>query len=105
MLPEPTQKPEQGEVDAADRKPAEVPVFNCIVYVSNQATGAVRARVANLPALEFTAGSQREALSKAVTTFKQQIGELVKEGETIPWIDPPFAPEPGEQTRLIAVHL
>ena len=103
MLPEPT-KPED-EVDAAARKPADIPVFNCIVYVLKDGSGAVRARVANLAELQINAGSEREALSKVVAAFKQRVGELVKQGEPIPWIDPPFAPEAGEQTRLIAVHL
>lgn len=85
--------------------PANVPVFNCIVYVSRDSAGHVRARVANLAGLEFTAGSEREALSKTVPAFKQRVTELTQSGTQIPWIEPPLPPDPGEQTRFVPVHL
>jgi hypothetical protein len=86
-------------------KAADIPVFNCIVYVSSHASGGVRARVANLPGLEFTAGSEREALAKIVPAFKQSVAELMQSQTPIPWIEPIAAAEPGEQKRFIPVHL
>jgi len=86
-------------------QPVAVPVFNCIVYVSRDDAGIVRARVANLAGLEFTAGSEREALGKIVPAFKQRVIELLSSKTPIPWIEPPAPPESGEQKRLIAVHL
>jgi len=96
------------EVDlnvGAHSKRADVPVFNCIVYVSQQAGGGVRARVANLPGLECTAASEREALGKIVPAFKQRVGEQMRGETPIPWIDPPNPAEAGEQVRFIPVHL
>jgi hypothetical protein len=86
-------------------QPAQVPVFSCIVYVSPDAGGGVRARVANLPGLECTAVSEREALGKLVPAFKRRIGEQMHSGTPIPWIDPPTPAEAGEQIRFIPVHL
>ena len=85
-------------------KPADVPVFNCIVYVSHGASG-VRARVANLGGLNCAAATEREALSKIVGTFKDTVKKLVQSESPIPWIDPPTAIEVGEQERLIPIHL
>jgi hypothetical protein len=97
---------EAVELNSSDHsKPAEIPVFNCIVYVSSDAGGGVRARVANLPGLECTAASEREALGKIVPAFKQRVGELMHSETPIPWIEPPTPAEPGEQKRFIPVHL
>jgi hypothetical protein len=97
---------QDGELSVSGRsKPVEVPVFSCIVYISRDAGGAVRARVANLPGLECTAASEREALGKIVPAFKQRIGEQLLSKTPIPWIDPPSPAETGEQTRFIPVHL
>jgi hypothetical protein len=85
--------------------PANVPVFSCIVYVSPNAGGGVRARVANLPDLESTAASEREALAKIVRAFKERVGELLLNGSPIPWIEPPVPVAHGEQQRFIPVHL
>ena len=97
---------EGGELTRGERaKQAEpIPVFNCVVYVSPVA-GGVRARVANLPGLECTAASEREALAKIVPAFKQRVAELMQSDTPIPWIEPPAPAEPGEQKRLIPVHL
>jgi hypothetical protein len=101
-----TPQPEGFELNASDHsKPANVPVFSCIVYVSRDAGGGVRARVANLSGLECTAASEREALGKIVPAFKQRVGELMHNGIQIPWIEPPTPAEPGEQQRYIPVHL
>ena len=85
--------------------PADVPVFNCLVYVSPGPAGGVRARVGNLAGLQVVAASEREALAKIIPAFKQQLGELMQSGAAIPWIDPPLDAEPEEQTRFIPVHL
>ena len=94
------------ELNANDHsKLADVPVFSCIVYVSPDAGGGVRARVANLPGLGCTAASEREALGKIVPAFKQRVGELIHSETQIPLIEPPAPAEPGEQKRFIPVHL
>lgn len=105
-LPGKTRQHEDVDLNVSDHsKPADVPVFNCIVYVSPDSGGEVRARVANLPGLGCTAASEREALGKIVLSFKQRIGELMQSETQIPWIEPPTPAEPGEQKRFIPVHL
>jgi hypothetical protein len=86
-------------------QPANVPVFTCLVYLSPDAGGGVRARVANLSGLGCTAASEREALAKIVSAFKQRVGELTHSEISIPWIDPPAPAGPGEQIRFVPVHL
>ena len=86
-------------------KPKDVPVFNCIVYVSNHTGSGVHARVANLSDLVCSASTEREALSRIVSAFKQRIVELTQSGTPIPWIEPPSPTESHERKRLIAVHL
>jgi nucleoside-diphosphate-sugar epimerase len=85
-------------------QPADVPVFECVVYISRE-DGTVRARVANLEGLECTATTEREALAQLVPVFKQRVAELMHNESPIPWIEPPNAPEPDEQTRFVPVHL
>jgi len=85
--------------------PADVPVFNCLVYVATGPDGTVQARVGNLAGLQVEAANEREALAKIIPAFKQQVGELMQNGTPIPWIEPPLDPEPAEQTRFIPVHL
>jgi hypothetical protein len=83
----------------------DVPIFNCIVYISVNPNGGVRARVANLSDLECTASTEREALGKIVPAFKQRISELLQNHVPIAWIDPPSPIQSGEQQRFIGVHL
>ena len=83
----------------------EVPVFNCLVYVSPNAGGGVRARVGNLAGIEFSADTERGALGQIVAAFKKRVGELTQSGVPIPWIEPPMPTEAGEQKRFIPVHL
>jgi hypothetical protein len=94
-----------GELAGNHAKPADVPVFSCIVYVSASAEGGVRARVANLPGLQCTAASERAALGKLVAAFKQRVSEWMRSETAIPWIEPPSQAESGEQPRFIPVHL
>ena len=85
--------------------PADVPVFNCLVYVGPLPDGGVRARVANLAGLQVDASNERQALSRIVPVFKQRVSEFMNAQSAIPWIEPPLDPEPAEQTRFIPVHL
>jgi hypothetical protein len=104
-MADPTSR-QDADLNVSDHsQPVQVPVFSCIVYVSPDATGGVRARVANLPGLECAAGSERAALGKLVPAFKKTVAELMQSGTPIPWVDPPVAAEAGEQTRFIPVHL
>jgi hypothetical protein len=84
--------------------PVGVPVFNCVVYTST-VEGGVRAKVMNFAGIEITAANERSALSQIVPAFKQRIAELMQAGESLPWIDPVPELQPGEQQRLIPVHL
>jgi len=96
---------EKHELNVSDDSQAvNVPVFNCIVYISSDAD-SVKARVANLPDLEVTASSEREALAQLVPAFKQRVSDLMQSETPIPWIDPPIPAEPGELQRFIPVHL
>ena len=52
--------------------PMDVPVFNIVIHVSRQ-EGQVRARVANLPDLDFTAGSEPLALKQALVSRIQPL--------------------------------
>jgi hypothetical protein len=104
-LPEKPQRP-GVDLNVSERsKPVQVPVFNCVVSVLQDAGGGVRARVANLAGLECTAASEREALGKIVPAFKRQVSELMGSGTQIPWIEPPAPAEAAEQKRFIPVHL
>lgn len=106
---DPSDKPRQNEgverTISDHSKRADVPVFNCIIYVSPDADGSVRARVANLPGLECSAASERAALGKLIPAFKQRVSELTQNKLPIPWIEPPSPAQPGEQKRFIPVHL
>lgn len=85
--------------------PVNVPSFTCVVYVSPTHDGQIRARVANLPGIEFVASTERDALSKIVPAFKTQVSESLSSGSTIPWIDPPAPMSSEESERLLPVHL
>jgi len=85
--------------------PADVPVFNCLVYVAAGPEGGVQARVGNLAGLQVEAANEREALAKIIPAFKQRVSEFMNAQSAIPWIEPPLDPEPAEQTRFIPVHL
>lgn len=83
-----------------------VPVFDCRVLVATDSqTGMVRARVANLAGFQVEAGTEREALLAISRQFRDRVAQLHSAGETIPWIDPPDPPRPGESQRWIPVHL
>lgn len=87
-------------------KPApSVPTFACLVYLSQDVSGASIARVANLGNLQATGASPRDAMMRVCREFKERVRTAHSAGETIEWIDPPMEPKPGEQIRSIPVHL
>lgn len=87
-------------------KPApSVPTFACLVYLSQDESGASIARVANLENLQATGASPRDAMMKVTREFKERVRGAHAAGETIAWIDPPMDPNPNEQVRSIPVHL
>lgn len=92
-------------LDKGASKLKDVPVFNCIVYVSDEPGGGLKARVATLSGVACSARIEREALGKIVSAFKQRVAELTQSGTLIPWIEPPSPIEAHERKRLIAVHL
>ena len=94
----------QPKLDIAGDAAASVPTFACIVYVAKTADG-MRARVANLPDLEFTGNTEREILGRIVPAFKQRVSEWLTAGEEIPWIEPPSPIAADEQKRFVPVHL
>ncbi len=86
-------------------QPADVPVFDCIVYVSKTDAG-VSARVANLDGMDpVQMSSERAALAKLVPLFKQRIQQLIETGEAVPWLQPPLEIRTDEQERYLPVHL
>ena len=96
--------PQNSSENNADSR-ENVPVFSCIVYLSSDDCGQVRARVANLPGLQCVAASEHQALATLVPAFKKRLVELMQTDTPIPWIDPPVASEPEEQQRYVPVHL
>jgi hypothetical protein len=82
-----------------------VPTFTCLVYLSQDESGASIARVANLDSLQATGASPRDAMARVCREFKERVRGAYAAGETIVWIDPPVEPMPGEQIRSIPVHL
>jgi len=86
--------------------PVDVPVYNCLALVApRNCAGLVVTRAANLSNLTTEGASEREALQKLVTAFKQELAAHHAQGTAIPWLDPPLAAAPGEQQRWLAVHL
>ena len=84
--------------------PLEVPVFNIVIYVS-RIDGKVKARVANLPDLVFTAGSEPVVLKQTISEVKNRLGQWHKDQCKIPWVDPVPPAANGEQERFVPVHL
>ncbi|MDA1013318.1 MAG: hypothetical protein O3A00_02570 [Planctomycetota bacterium] len=87
-----------------DSTPVQVPVFNCVVYLSTH-DGKVTARVANLAGLELIGSDERDALSRVVSAFKNHVRSLMESKSEIPWVEPIPGPESNESRRFIPVHL
>ena len=66
----------QVNLDRHQAPPTGVPVFDCLVYVSRQADGSVRARLANLVGFEVTAASERAAFARLIPDLKRRLAEL-----------------------------
>ena len=96
--------PDEGSLPLSGPAP-NVPTFTCLVYLSQDESGATIARVANLDSLQATAATPRDAMARVCREFKQRVRSAYAAGETIAWIDPPVEPTPGEQIRSIPVHL
>jgi predicted RNase H-like HicB family nuclease len=86
------------------RKLEGVPVYNCHVYLSAAASGAVTARGATLSEVASTGGTEREALQNVVRAFKAAITHYASAGLPIPWVDPPLPMAAGEKPRWVPVH-
>jgi hypothetical protein len=88
-------------------QPSAAATFACLVYLSIDESGSSIARVANLENLQATGATPRDALMRVCRDFKSIVRGAYAAGEadTIPWIDPPLEPKPGEQVRSVPVHL
>jgi hypothetical protein len=82
-----------------------VPTFTCLVYLSQDESGATKARVANLECSQAICASPRDAMAQVCREFKARVRGAYATGETIDWIEPPAEPLPDEQVRSIPVHL
>ncbi len=83
-----------------------VPVFNCIVILSEpDATGRLRGRVANLAGISADGFSERDVLTAIMKKFKNTVKEITAAKQTIPFLEPPESPQSGEVERFIPVHL
>ncbi len=103
---ESSQTPQPKGSIPTTEKPAQVPVFNCHIYLSEPAAdGRVVARCATLPEVQAEGTSQREAMQNAVAAFKRAIAAYLERGEAVPLRSEPLPREAGEAERLIAVHL
>jgi predicted RNase H-like HicB family nuclease len=81
------------------------PVFNCVVHVGRSPDGSFVAHVANLPGIQATAKTEREALASVVATFKSTVASFHEAGEAIPFVENYPRPQAGQTERFIAVHL
>lgn len=106
--PNPSGKPPLPTVRAVS-PPEAIPVFNCVVMVMRLESGRVQARVANIAAspdvddLQAEGSSEREVLGQVVNAFKRHVQLWTDGGQPVPWCE--IATMPGEQQRLVAVHL
>jgi hypothetical protein len=84
---------------------ADVPVYNCHVYLAApDERGSIAARTATLAGITAVGRNEREALRNIVAKFKESIAGHVARGEPIPWVAEPYALAPGETQRFVPVH-
>ena len=104
-VPDPMKEPLSGnELPVTDN--AGVPVFDCHVILNGpDENGLYKARAANLRGVVGGGNSERQALLSIVTAFKAVVADYHRNGEPIPWNDPPESPGDGEVERWIPVHL
>ena len=84
---------------------APVPVFDCHVLLRSTGSGTFEARAANLDGVTGSGPTERDALLAIVREFKSTVEQLVRDGKTVPFRDPPAQPQPDEVERWIPVHL
>ncbi len=82
-----------------------VPVFNCPVLLRRSPDGRLIGRVASLPDIEVDGTTERDVLIRITRRFRCRIQDCLDRSISIPWIDPPQEPQPGEQQRFVPVHL
>jgi hypothetical protein len=87
------------------RQLADVPVYDCHVYLSPpDERGAIAARAALLAEVTAQGRNEREALRNIVARFKEVVGGYVSRGAAIPWRAEPYPLAPGETRRFVPVH-
>jgi hypothetical protein len=87
------------------RQLADVPVFNCHVYLSpSDERGMITARAASLADITAAGRNEREALRNIVAKFKESIAGYMSRGEPIPWLAAPYPLAPGETQRFVPIH-
>jgi hypothetical protein len=99
-MPEPVPNPANPP-----RQLADVPVFNCHVYLSPpDERGTIHARAASLADLQAEGRNEREALRNIVARFKETLAGYLARQEPIPWLAAPHQLAPGEMQRFVPVH-
>lgn len=87
-------------------RPADVPVFNCHIYLSSpDGQGTITARAASLADLTAEGRNEREALRKIVERFKATFSRHLSRGEPIPWLSDASPIKAGETQRFVPVHM
>lgn len=95
-----------GGCQPADLDRPDIPVFTCHVLLSGpDEEGRYAARAANLQGVVGGGHSERQALLSIATAFKAVLADFRRNGEPIPWQNPPATPTAEEQERWIPVHL
>ena len=89
----------------ADHGQEEVPTYGCLVHISRLSDGRLKGHVANLTGIQHIAPTERELLQEIVSTFKEVVGEHLKDEIPIPWIEPPIPLDSNETKRFIPIHL
>lgn len=93
------------DAERTPRQLADVPVYNCHVYLSPpDEQGTIAVRAASLAEVSAQGRSEREALRNIVASFKAAVGGYMARGEPIPWLAEPQQPAPGETQRFVPVH-
>ncbi|MEL6897236.1 MAG: hypothetical protein AAFP90_14120 [Planctomycetota bacterium] len=82
--------------------PNEVPSYMLVVYLQQREDGRCEGRVMNLPDLVIDGDSERTVLGRLVPAARK----LISEGGNPPG-DPASVPSPlpGQQKRLIPIHI
>ena len=85
---------------------SSVPVFNCIAILSPiSGSTKLAGRIANLEGISAEGNTERDVLIQLTKRFKSTVQQFSQKQQSIPWIDPPETPRPGEMQRFIPIHL